>query len=132
MPRATGAGHDRGGRDGVARRTQPRHGRRRILCLVVLGAKEEDHGRARVHGKALVLDDRLVRVGSANLSNRSMSVDTECDLAIEAENEATRAGSAAFRDRLAGERPGAFSSAVLGMTPGIVWMSGLGVDEEHQ
>jgi PLD-like domain len=59
-----------------------RHGRRRILCPVVLGAKEEDDGWVRVHGKALVVDDRLVRVGSANLSNRSMDVDTECDLAV--------------------------------------------------
>jgi len=88
-------------------RAADRHGRLRILCPVVLGAKEEDDGWVRVHGKALVVDDRLVRVGSANLSNRSMGVDTECDLAVEAENEATRAGIAAFRDRLLGEHLGA-------------------------
>jgi len=93
-------------------RAADRHGRLRILCPVVLGAKEEDHGWVRVHGKALVVDDRLVRVGSANLSNRSMGVDTECDLAIEAENEATRAGIAAFRDRLLGEHLGAGAETV--------------------
>ena len=74
-------------------RAADRHGRLRILCPVVgPSEKEEDDGWVRVHGKALVVDDRLVRVGSANLSNRSLGVDTELDLAIEAENEATRAG----------------------------------------
>jgi phospholipase D1/2 len=38
-----------------------------------------------VHSKLMVVDERLVRVGSSNLSNRSMSLDTECDLVIEAE-----------------------------------------------
>lgn len=37
-----------------------------------------------VHAKVLVIDDRLLRIGSANLNNRSMGLDTECDLAIEA------------------------------------------------
>ncbi len=37
-----------------------------------------------VHAKILIVDDRLVRVGSSNLSNRSMGLDTECDLAFEA------------------------------------------------
>ncbi|KAA0022044.1 phospholipase D-like domain-containing protein [Antrihabitans cavernicola] len=37
-----------------------------------------------VHAKVLVLDDRMLRVGSANLNNRSMGFDTECDLALEA------------------------------------------------
>ena len=37
-----------------------------------------------VHAKIMVIDDRLLRVGSSNLNNRSMGFDTECDLAIEA------------------------------------------------
>lgn len=37
-----------------------------------------------VHAKVLVIDDRLIRVGSSNVNNRSMGTDTECDLAIEA------------------------------------------------
>ena len=36
-----------------------------------------------VHAKIMVIDDRLLRVGSSNLNNRSMGFDTECDLAIE-------------------------------------------------
>jgi phosphatidylserine/phosphatidylglycerophosphate/cardiolipin synthase-like enzyme/uncharacterized membrane protein YdjX (TVP38/TMEM64 family) len=38
-----------------------------------------------VHAKVMVVDDRLLRVASSNLSNRSMGLDCECDLAVEAE-----------------------------------------------
>lgn len=36
-----------------------------------------------VHAKVLVVDDTLLRVGSSNINNRSLGLDTECDLAIE-------------------------------------------------
>jgi phospholipase D1/2 len=36
-----------------------------------------------VHSKMIVIDDDIVRIGSANLANRSMGLDTECDLTIE-------------------------------------------------
>jgi phospholipase D1/2 len=36
-----------------------------------------------VHAKLLIVDDRLLRIGSSNTSNRSMGLDSECDLAIE-------------------------------------------------
>jgi phosphatidylserine/phosphatidylglycerophosphate/cardiolipin synthase-like enzyme len=36
-----------------------------------------------VHAKVMVIDDRLLRVGSSNLNNRSMGFDSECDLAME-------------------------------------------------
>jgi phospholipase D1/2 len=37
-----------------------------------------------VHSKVMVVDDRLLRIGSSNLNNRSLGFDSECDLAIEA------------------------------------------------
>ena len=40
-----------------------------------------------VHSKVMIVDDRLLRVGSANANNRSMGTDTECDLAVEAVND---------------------------------------------
>jgi phosphatidylserine/phosphatidylglycerophosphate/cardiolipin synthase-like enzyme/uncharacterized membrane protein YdjX (TVP38/TMEM64 family) len=36
------------------------------------------------HSKLMMVDDEWLRVGSANLSNRSMGLDTECDVTIEA------------------------------------------------
>ncbi|WP_296819733.1 phospholipase D-like domain-containing protein [Brevundimonas sp.] len=38
-----------------------------------------------VHSKVSIIDDRLLRVGSTNLNNRSCGFDTECDLAVERE-----------------------------------------------
>jgi phosphatidylserine/phosphatidylglycerophosphate/cardiolipin synthase-like enzyme len=55
-----------------------------------------------VHSKVTVIDDRIARVGSANLNNRSGGFDTECELAVEAHDEATRLQIAALRDRLVG------------------------------
>ncbi|MCA2240882.1 phospholipase [Mycobacterium sp. WUMAC-067] len=37
-----------------------------------------------IHSKVLVVDDRLLRIGSSNFNNRSMGFDSECDVAIEA------------------------------------------------
>lgn len=59
-----------------------------------------------VHAKVLVVDDRLLRIGSANICNRSMGFDSECDLVIEARNAREREGVAAIRDRLFGEHIG--------------------------
>ncbi|GBH32623.1 phospholipase D-like domain-containing protein [Sphingobium xenophagum] len=36
-----------------------------------------------VHAKILIVDDRLIRVGSSNMNNRSMRLDTECDVTID-------------------------------------------------
>jgi phospholipase D1/2 len=55
-----------------------------------------------VHAKVLIMDDRLLRVGSSNLNNRSLGFDTECDLAIEALSGA--AGEAELRRRIAALR----------------------------
>jgi phosphatidylserine/phosphatidylglycerophosphate/cardiolipin synthase-like enzyme len=42
-----------------------------------------------VHSKVLVIDDRLLRIGSSNLNNRSMGFDSECDVAIEADSNSS-------------------------------------------
>jgi phosphatidylserine/phosphatidylglycerophosphate/cardiolipin synthase-like enzyme/uncharacterized membrane protein YdjX (TVP38/TMEM64 family) len=57
-----------------------------------------------VHSKVCVIDDTSVRIGSANLSNRSLGFDTECDLAVHAgRNPEVKERIAAFRNRLLGE-----------------------------
>jgi phosphatidylserine/phosphatidylglycerophosphate/cardiolipin synthase-like enzyme len=42
-----------------------------------------------VHSKVVVADDRLLRIGSSNLNNRSMGFDSECDVAIEADPDSS-------------------------------------------
>ncbi|MGL5839914.1 MAG: phospholipase D-like domain-containing protein [Sphingorhabdus sp.] len=62
-----------------------------------------------VHAKVAIMDDRILRVGSANLNNRSLGLDSECDVVIDcalpanAGNEATITG---IRKRLMAEHLG--------------------------
>jgi len=65
-----------------------------------------------VHSKTSVFDDRLARVGSANLNNRSGGFDTECELAVEGHDEPARRAIEAFRDRLVGHFMGHTGDAV--------------------
>jgi phosphatidylserine/phosphatidylglycerophosphate/cardiolipin synthase-like enzyme/uncharacterized membrane protein YdjX (TVP38/TMEM64 family) len=65
-----------------------------------------------IHSKIMVIDDVFLRVGSANLNNRSMGADTECDLALEAANDAERAAITRIRNRLLGEHCGVGPEAV--------------------
>ncbi len=37
-----------------------------------------------VHSKMMIVDDEIVRIGSANMNNRSMGLDSECDVFIDA------------------------------------------------
>jgi phospholipase D1/2 len=59
-----------------------------------------------VHSKLTIVDDEWLRVGSANFANRSMGVDTECDLVIEAGGPDMRAAIVAARDGLLAEHLG--------------------------
>ena len=81
-----------------------------------------------VHAKVLVIDDRLLRIGSSNLNNRSMGLDTECDLAIDAAPDAPDAPVIAravegLRDMgyltvgLAGEAPASLREALRDERP---------------
>lgn len=77
--------------------------------LVVLTTTS--HGVAvNIHAKLMIVDDRFMTMGSANLANRSMGVDSEINLAIEhSEADAVIRG---WRLRLMGEH--------LGVEPAIL------------
>ena len=79
------------------------------LRLVYPAASRAQNVPTFVHSKVMVVDDVLVRIGSANFSRRSMGLDTECDLAVEARDAEGRAGIRRIRDRLLAEH--------LGLTP---------------
>jgi phospholipase D1/2 len=59
-----------------------RHGRFRVYYPYIEGLKEGTC--IDMHAKLMIVDRELVRIGSANLANRSMGLDTECDLTIAA------------------------------------------------
>jgi phosphatidylserine/phosphatidylglycerophosphate/cardiolipin synthase-like enzyme/uncharacterized membrane protein YdjX (TVP38/TMEM64 family) len=72
-----------------------------------------DGACVNVHAKVVVVDDSLARVGSANLANRSMGLDSECDLVLDAALDPRLRGPvAALRDRLLGEHLGVEPAAV--------------------
>lgn len=60
-----------------------------------------------VHAKVMIIDDCFARVGSSNASNRSMGLDSECDIAVET-NDTQDCGKQIvdFRRRLLAEHLG--------------------------
>jgi phospholipase D1/2 len=86
------------------------HGHFHIYAPTVPDLGDE---RLNVHAKLMIADGRLVRIGSANLNNRSMGLDTECDLAIEDQGDGRVApGAMALLGRLLGEHLGVASERV--------------------
>lgn len=79
-----------------------------------------------VHAKILIIDDTILRIGSSNLNNRSMRLDTECDVVIDAGygNNASRVDEIArIRTSLLAEHLGESEEAVeqsLGSTQSLI------------
>ena len=65
-----------------------------------------------VHSKVMIVDNRLLRVGSANLNNRSMGADTECDLVIEAKTPVERDSITSIRNQLLADHCGVAAADV--------------------
>jgi phospholipase D1/2 len=86
-----------------------RFGRLRIYTPITAGEQP-----IYVHAKIMIVDDCLLRVGSSNLNNRSMGYDTECDLALEADDDDTDLSCAirSFRTRLLAEHLGTSTEQV--------------------
>ncbi|MCB1884220.1 MAG: VTT domain-containing protein [Geminicoccaceae bacterium] len=69
-----------------------------------------------VHSKLVIVDDRLLVIGSANLARRSLGLDTECSVALEPLDAAGRHAVAAVRAGLLAEHLGAAPPAVEAVT----------------
>lgn len=81
-----------------------KHGRYRLLSPAVPGLGE---AIINVHSKLMIVDDELLIVGSANLNNRSMVLDSECNVSIDASADARiRRAIAKMRDTLLAEHLG--------------------------
>ncbi len=84
-------------------READRFGHFQIWYPVIPGEQDQ----LKVHSKIIVADDDFASVGSANLSNRSMGFDTECNLSIEAQGSSRiRENILRFRNRLVSEHLG--------------------------
>jgi phospholipase D1/2 len=79
-----------------------RHGRFRVYYPHIPGLPEGCC--LDVHSKVMMIDDAVLRIGSSNLSNRSMAFDTECDLVVESRGQVRVAAAIRdFRERLLAE-----------------------------
>ena len=104
-------------RDRLIRRLRKsdRHDRLRVYYPVI---PDGNGGECQVliHSKLIIVDDIFLRIGSSNLNNRSMGLDSECDLAIEAKADDERRTVAQLRARLIAEhletQPDAFAEAL--------------------
>ncbi len=70
-----------------------------------------------VHAKLMIVDDIVLRIGSANLNNRSMGLDSECDVVIDSRrsgNDHAAAPIAALRHSLLAEHLGVEESEIGG------------------
>ena len=60
----------------------------------------------RIHSKLMIIDDKFLHLGSANINNRSMGMDTECDQIIIGKDKKSRVKIAAVRTDLIREHSG--------------------------
>jgi phosphatidylserine/phosphatidylglycerophosphate/cardiolipin synthase-like enzyme len=95
-------------------RKADRHRRLRVCYPVVPNGAE--FSEVLVHSKLMIVDDRFLRVGSANLNNRSIGLDTECDLALEASHAEERRAVRRLRERLLAEHLGVAPEDVAAAT----------------
>ncbi len=72
------------------------HGRFRIYTPVTKQGED-----IYVHSKITIVDGEMLRVGSANLNNRSMGLDSECDLLVDATLDANGGAGARIGEILA-------------------------------
>lgn len=72
----------------------------RIRFVYPISRSGDTDAAVMVHSKLMIVDDRILRIGSANLNNRSMGADSECDLIFEAATEEHRDFIASVRHRL--------------------------------
>jgi len=74
-----------------------------------------------VHAKMTIVDDEVLHVGSSNLNNRSMRLDTECDVTLDAAlpgNESAAPTIRALRDGLLAEHLGVTAETVAAAVDG--------------
>lgn len=88
-----------------------RHGRYALYAPSAGGFMHDQF--INVHSKLMTVDDELLLIGSANLNNRSMVLDTECNIALDAQGDPRiKAMIASVRNRLLGEHLDATPEAV--------------------
>ncbi len=93
-------------RDRLIRRLRKADRYNRLRAYYPVVPAKEGFCQVLIHSKLIIVDDAFLRIGSSNLNNRSIGLDTECDLAIESTNDEMRRTILRLRDRLLAEHLG--------------------------
>lgn len=75
----------------------------RVRLLAPLVREDGQETDIKVHSKLMIVDDRILTVGSANIANRSMGLDSETNVTVEAAHPEDRAAILRLRDGLLAE-----------------------------
>ncbi|MGZ9097630.1 MAG: VTT domain-containing protein [Micavibrio sp.] len=78
----------------------------RVAIAYPVSCKNGREKDVRIHSKIMIVDDLYLRVGSSNINNRSMGLDTECDLVFIGNDETSRHKIASIRNDLISEHTG--------------------------
>ncbi len=97
-------------------RAADRDDRYRMYCPTLDGPRCAE-ACLNVHSKLMIVDDDLLIIGSANLADRSLGTDTECNVAIESRGDArVQRMIAGLRERLLAEHLGRAPAEVAAAT----------------
>jgi phosphatidylserine/phosphatidylglycerophosphate/cardiolipin synthase-like enzyme len=102
-------------RDRLLRRLARADRNRRLRVMYPVVPDGDGEQQVMMHAKLMIIDDELMRIGSSNLNNRSIGLDTECDLTIEATSQEQRAAIAFIRNGFVAEHLDAEAEDVAAM-----------------
>ncbi len=78
----------------------------RVVLAYPVSEECGERAVVRIHSKLMIIDDKWMHLGSSNINNRSMGMDTECDVIIIGMHEAARQKISAVRTDLIREHCG--------------------------
>jgi phosphatidylserine/phosphatidylglycerophosphate/cardiolipin synthase-like enzyme len=90
-------------RDRLIRRLRKADRYDRLRAYYPVVPAKDGECQVLIHSKLIIVDDTFLRIGSSNMNNRSIGLDTECDLALEATNDDMRRTIAHLRNDLLAE-----------------------------
>lgn len=76
-----------GGRLRFRRMVEASNLKDRVIMAYPICKEKDSVVTIRVHSKILIIDDRIIHIGSANMNDRSMGFDTECDVSMTASTD---------------------------------------------
>lgn len=78
----------------------------RVAMTYSISKGKNTHCAVHVHAKVMIVDDKYLQIGSANINDRSMDLDSECDMTIIGQTAKDRAQIADLRNDLIREHSG--------------------------